>query len=174
MAHPNDSCPISRDEEEQTAFQAACSVLNINYPEVQAQLAEHEEFDQGWAVGIERDLGDHMFPNLHNTEGLPSEVYDSQRAFVLGLVAGLIAEQKGYPSPFCNYPEHQQACQAVNADAQAAKIKADNAKASEAADALATGYSSADTHRDPYLRARPVDVPLEEFTIDETARINPR
>jgi hypothetical protein len=167
MAHPNDSCPISRDEEEQTAFQTACSVLNINYREVQAQLAEHEEFDQGWAVGVERDLGDHMFPNLHNTEGLPSEVYDSQRAFVLGLVAGLIAEQKGYPSPFCNYPEHQQACQAVNADAQAAKTPA--IKATEA-----TSYSSADTHRDPYLRARPVDVPLDEFTIDETARINPR
>jgi hypothetical protein len=52
-------------------------------------------------------------------------VYDSQRAFVLGLTCGLIAEQKGYSTPFCNFPEHGSACEGFTGSSRTDQPTAD-------------------------------------------------
>ena len=119
--YPGDVCQVSAEHPNPTPFQVACAVLNVFSRHDQVLLVSHSQFNKGWSVGVERDLGDQLFPMLPDGASqrdltVDEETYNAQRAFTLGLVAGLVAEQDGYTaSPFCIMEVHRGECQLYDA-----------------------------------------------------------
>lgn len=126
---PDDACPASRDADIPTAFQEAAGLMSVPRWR-QPFVANNKWFGKGWDAGIERDLGAEFYPTEdHVVPATPDNVREAQEAFALGLLAGLIAEVRQYPTPHCIYTAH------------------DNGSKCDEAE---TDYTAADTHRDRY------------------------
>lgn len=139
-SYPGDVCPASRDSKTPTAFEVACTTVGVNSRHDQIELVNHEQFGIGWEVGVERDLGGEMFPGLHQilddeapgVADLMQAIHTAQRAFTLGLVCGLVAEQKGYVTPFCIFGHTEAEHEAAVAREQRGEAAYKAAKASGA------------------------------------------
>jgi len=169
--HPGDVCTESRDADSPTAFQEACGLMGV-YPHQENTLVANKWFGKGWDAGVERDLGAEFYPTeAHVIPYWPDNVREAQLAFILGLTAGLIAEVKGYDTAYCIY-KHNGGADCVNED-DADQTDDNTGTAGDRGDGGTGDYSSADTHRDPYLPGR-VTADVQPFLIvDEEVVDNP-
>lgn len=113
--YPGDVCQVSAEHNNETAFQTACAVMNVFSRYDQVLLTNHPEFSRGWTNGMTSKMGVKSFPIDPSPTGMDEEVYNAQRAFTLGLVAGMVAQQRGYRTAYCVFA-HSPDCSQYDAD----------------------------------------------------------
>jgi hypothetical protein len=122
--YPGDVCQVSAEDANETSFQTACAVMSVFSRYDQVLLTGHPEFSRGWTNGMTSKMGIQSFPLDSNPTGVDEDFYNAQRAFMLGLVSGLVAQQRNYRTPFCVADSHNGKCELYDADGNLKKTEA--------------------------------------------------
>lgn len=120
LPRPGDVCEPSQRRNVPTGFQVAIECLGIR-PGDQQSVVDNPEFTWGWQAGVDASLIHSLMP----VETGPKEQAD-RLAWLSGFIAGQVARQLNYWSPFCNDEDHD--CEMDCRDASNLLAKEDEAK----------------------------------------------